>query len=65
MGVGEILSEWTAWRTECVARRVYFELSRKKEKLHLLRGLQKILLDIDKAIAIIRQTEAEAEVVPI
>jgi len=64
MGVGEILSEWTAWRTECVARRVYFELSRKKEKLHLLRGLQKILLDIDKAIAIIRQTEAEAEVVP-
>lgn len=64
MGVREILSEWTAWRTECVRRRVYFDLSRKKEKLHLLNGLKKILLDIDKAIAIIRNTELEAEVVP-
>ena len=64
MGVREILTEWTAWRMECVSRRVYFELTKKKEKLHLLRGLQKILLDIDKAIAIIRQTEAETDVVP-
>lgn len=64
MGVGEILSEWTAWRTECVRRRVFFELTRKKDKLHLLNGLKKILLDIDKAIAIIRGTELEAEVVP-
>ncbi len=64
MGVGEILEEWTAWRTECVKRRVFHILSRKREKLHLLQGLKKILLDIDKAIAIIRQTEEEAEVVP-
>jgi len=64
MGVGEILEEWTAWRTECVRRRVYFQLQKKKEKLHLLKGLQKILLDIDKAIAIIRGTESDAEVVP-
>ena len=64
MGVREILSEWCAWRMECVRRRVYFDLSRKKEKLHLLRGLEKILLDIDKAIAIIRNTELEAEVIP-
>lgn len=64
MGVREILSEWTAWRTECVRRRVYFELSKKKDKLHLLNGLKKILLDIDKAISIIRGTELEAEVVP-
>ena len=64
MGVREILSEWTAWRTECVRRRVYFELSKKKDKLHLLNGLKKILLDIDKAISIIRSTELEAEVVP-
>ncbi|MDO4750206.1 MAG: DNA topoisomerase (ATP-hydrolyzing) subunit A [Eubacteriales bacterium] len=64
MGVGEILTEWMAWRTGCVSRRVYFELSRKKEKLHLLQGLQKILLDIDRAIAIIRGTEQESEVVP-
>ncbi|MBR5572725.1 MAG: topoisomerase IV [Oscillospiraceae bacterium] len=64
MGVGEILEEWTAWRTECVKRRVFHILSKKREKLHLLQGLKKILLDIDKAIAIIRQTEEEAEVVP-
>ncbi len=64
MGVGEILSEWTAWRTGCVKRRVYFELARKREKLHLLKGLARILLDIDKAIAIIRNTEREADVVP-
>ena len=51
MGVGEILEEWTAWRTECVRRRVFYSLTKKKEKLHLLLGLQKILLDIDKAIA--------------
>jgi len=64
MGVREILDEWTAWRADCVKRRVYCELQKKKDKLHLLRGLQKILLDIDKAIAIIRATEEEAEVVP-
>ena len=64
MGVGEILNEWTAWRTECVRRRVYFVLNRKKDKLHLLLGLKRILLDIDKAIAIIRETEEDAEVVP-
>ena len=64
MGVGEILDEWTAWREECVRRRVFYDLSRKKEKLHLLNGLKKILLDIDRAIAIIRETESEAEVVP-
>ena len=64
MGVGEILEEWTAWRTECVRRRLYYQLTKKKEKLHLLLGLQKILLDIDKAIKIIRETELEEEVVP-
>ena len=64
MGVGEILEEWTAWRMDCVRRRVYFDLARKRDKLHLLRGLQQILLDIDKAIAIIRGTELEADVVP-
>ncbi len=64
MGVGEILEEWTAWRLECVRRRIFFDLSKKKEKLHLLKGLEKILLDIDKAIAIIRETELEADVVP-
>ena len=64
MGVREILEEWTAWRIESVRRRVHFELSRKKERLHLLRGLEKILLDIDKAIAIIRGTELDAEVIP-
>ena len=64
MGVGEILEEWTAWRTESVRRRVYYILNKKKEKLHLLLGLKRILLDIDKAIAIIRNTEEEAEVIP-
>lgn len=64
MGVGEILNEWTAWRTECVRRRVYFVLNRKKDKLHLLLGLKRILLDIDKAIRIIRETEEESEVIP-
>lgn len=64
MGVGEIISEWCAWRMECIRRRVYFELQKKKDKLHLLNGLSKILLDIDKAIAIIRNTELESEVVP-
>ena len=64
MGVGEILEEWTAWRMDCVRRRVYFDLNKKKEKLHLLKGLEQILLDIDKAIEIIRNTELEADVVP-
>lgn len=64
MGVREILREWTAWRIECVRRRVFFDLSRKTEKLHLLSGLEKILLDIDKAISIIRSTELESYVVP-
>ena len=64
MGVREILGEWTAWRTECIKNRVYFEMCRKKEKLHLLQGLAKILLDIDKAIAIIRNTELESDVIP-
>ena len=64
MGVGEILSEWIAWRTECVKRRVYFDLTKKREKLHLLEGLRAILLDIDRAIRIIRETESEADVVP-
>lgn len=64
MGVREILTEWTAFREECVQRRVYFDLHKKKDKLHLLEALAKILLDIDKAIKIIRETEIEAEVVP-
>ncbi len=64
MGVRELLEEWCAWRTECVRRRVYFALSKKKDKLHLLKGLKRILLDIDKAIRIIRETEGEADVVP-
>ena len=64
MGVREILQEWTAWRTECVRRRLYFQMNKKKDKLHLLKGLGRILLDIDKAIAIIRETELDAEVVP-
>lgn len=64
MGVREILTEWTAFREECVQRRVYFDLHKKKDKLHLLEALAKILLDIDKAIRIIRETEAESEVVP-
>lgn len=64
MGVGEILTEWTAFRKECIKRRVYFDLNKKKEKLHLLEGLRKILLDIDKAIKIIRETKEEADVIP-
>ena len=64
MGVGEILEEWTAWRSQCVKRRVFFQLQKKQERLHLLKGLRKILLDIDKAIRIIRETESDAEVVP-
>ena len=64
MGVYEILQEWIDFRMECVKRMIYFELGKKKEKLHLLLGLKKILLDIDKAIKIIRETDEEAEVVP-
>ncbi len=64
MGVKEIISEWVAYREECVRRRVYFKLSKAKDRLHLLKGLEKILLDIDKAIKIVRETEQEAEVVP-
>ena len=64
MGVGEILEEWTAWRMEGVRRRTWFILKKKEEKLHLLQGLKKILLDIDRAIRIIRETEEDAEVVP-
>ena len=64
MGVAEILNEWIAFRSECVSRRVYFDLNKAKEKLHLLLGLKKILLDIDKAIKIVRETEEESEVVP-
>lgn len=64
MGVYEILDEWIAFRRECIKRRTYFELNKKKERLHLLKGLQKILLDIDKAVKIVRETEEEAEVVP-
>ena len=64
MGVREILEEWTAWRMDCVRRRVYYSMNKKKEKLHLLLGLRRILLDIDRAIQIIRETEEDAEVVP-
>ncbi len=64
MGVGEILEEWIAFRTECIKRRVFHDLTKSKEKLHLLLGLKKILLDIDKAIKIVRETEEESEVVP-
>ncbi|MCL1866761.1 MAG: DNA topoisomerase (ATP-hydrolyzing) subunit A [Oscillospiraceae bacterium] len=64
LSVAEILNEWTAFRIECVKRRIYFEMNKKKERLHLLNGLSKILLDIDKAIRIIRETEEENEVVP-
>ena len=64
MGVGEILEEWTAWRTDCVKRRLFYQIGRKEDRLHLLKGLERILLDIDKAIRIIRETELESEVVP-
>ena len=64
LGVKELLNEWIAFRVECVRRRTFYDLTKSKEKLHLLQGLAKILLDIDKAIQIIRQTEEESEVVP-
>ena len=64
MGVGEILTEWTAWRTDCVKRRLFYQIGKKEDRLHLLKGLERILLDIDKAISIIRETELESEVVP-
>ena len=64
MGVRGLLDEWIAFRMECVRRRTYFDLSKARDRLHLLKGLEKILLDIDKAIAIVRETDEEAEVVP-
>ena len=64
LGVRQLLTEWIAFRKECVRRRVFFDLKGKKDKLHLLKGLQKILLDIDKAVRIVRETESETEVVP-
>ena len=64
MGVGEILEEWTAWRMDGVRRRTYFAMKKKQDKLHLLKGLKRILLDIDRAIKIIRDTEEDAEVIP-
>ncbi len=64
MGVGEILEEWTAWRTDCVKRRIFYQIQKKEDRLHLLKGLERILLDIDKAIRIIRETELESEVIP-
>lgn len=64
LGVRQILEEWVAFRSQCVKRRVYFDLKKAKDKRHLLKGLSKILLDIDKAVKIVRETEAESEVVP-
>ena len=64
LGVKELLEEWIGFRIECVRRRTYFDLNKKKDRLHLLKGLEKILLDIDKAIKIVRETDEEAEVVP-
>ena len=64
LGVRSILNEWTTWRTECKKRTIRYDLAKKQEKLHLLHGLKTILLDIDKAIAIIRNTEKDADVVP-
>ena len=64
MGVVEILEEWTAWRKDCIKRRLFFQIQKKEDRLHLLKGLERILLDIDKAIAIIRETEMESEVIP-
>ena len=64
MGVGEILDEWTAWRTDCIKRRLFFQIGKKEATLHLLTGLERILLDIDKAIRVIRETEMDSEVVP-
>ncbi len=64
LGIREIIEEWTAWRSECVKRELYFNLQKMKEKLHLLYGLKEILADIDKAIKIIRKTEKEKDVIP-
>ena len=64
LGIKELLDEWIAFRVECVRRRTYFDLNKKKDKLHLLKGLQAILLDIDKAIKIVRETPEESQVVP-
>ena len=64
MGVGEILEEWSAWRTDCVKRRLFYQIQKKEDRLHLLKGLERILLDIDKAIKIIRETELDSEVIP-
>ncbi len=64
LGVKEIISEWVAFREECVKRRIYYKLSKAKDRLHLLKGLEKILLDIDKAIKIVRETDEESQVVP-
>lgn len=64
MGVGEILEEWTAWRIDCIKRRIFFQIQKKEDRLHLLKGLERILLDIDKAIRVIRETEMDSEVVP-
>ncbi len=64
MGIREILEEWVAWRTDCIKRRLFFQIGKKEDRLHLLKGLERILLDIDKAIAIIRETEMESEVIP-
>lgn len=63
MGVGEILNEWTYFRRDCIKRKLYYDLQKKKDKLHLLKGLKKILLDIDKAVEIIRKTEKDDEVI--
>ena len=64
MGIGEILEEWTAWRMECSKRRLFYQIGKKEDRLHLLKGLERILLDIDKAIATIRETEQDSEVIP-
>ncbi len=64
MGIGEILEEWVAWRTDCVKRRIFFQIQKKEDRLHLLKGLERILVGIDKAIRIIRETELESEVIP-
>ena len=64
MGIKEIISEWVAFREECVRRRVFYKLSKARDRLHLLKGLEKILLDIDKAIKIVRETDEESQVVP-
>ncbi|MEG2020905.1 MAG: DNA gyrase subunit A, partial [Oscillospiraceae bacterium] len=64
MGVREILSEWSAFRTECVRRRTFYDLNGKEKRMHLLKGLQAILLDIDRAVRVVRETSEETEVVP-